>query len=232
MRRLLALLLGAALIGTVPLCAAKPGASAQATTVELSAEASRAAANDLATAVLYAERSGPDPAAVAREVNRELAAALELARGRTDIKLQTGNTSTWPVYAQDGKAHITAWRMRSELRIESTNLAATSELVGVLQSSLALAQLSMQPAPETHRKAADAATVDALRAFEQRATLIAGAFGKKHRITHLSVGDSGFQPPMPRLRAAAMAADVASTPLEGGESQVTVRVSGHIELAD
>ena len=52
MRRLLALLLGAALIGTVPLCAAKPGASAQATTVELSAEASRAAANDLATAVL------------------------------------------------------------------------------------------------------------------------------------------------------------------------------------
>ena len=75
-----------------------------------------------------------------------------------------------------------------------------SELVGELQSRLALAHIAMQPAPETRRKAIDEATVGALRAFEQRATLIAGALGKKHRIAHLAVGDSGFQPPMPRMR--------------------------------
>lgn len=232
MRHILALLLGAALIGTAPLHAAEPDAAPQATTVELSAEASQSAPNDLATAVLYAERNGPNPAAVAREVNRDIAAALEIARARADIKVQSGNTSTWPVYAQDGKGRITAWRMRSEIQLESRNLAAMSELVGELQSSLALGHIAMQPAPETRRKAVDEATVGALRAFEQRAALIAGALGKKHRIAHLAIGDSGFQPPMPRMRAAAMAAEVASAPLEGGESQISVHVSGRIELTD
>ncbi|MDX9884761.1 SIMPL domain-containing protein [Thauera sp.] len=232
MRRALALLSAAAVLAATPLHAAEPIAPAQATTVELSAAASQSAPNDLATAVLYVERNGPNPAAVAREVNRDIAAALETARTRTDVKVQSGNTATWPVYAQDGKGRITAWRMRSEIQLESRNLAAMSELVGELQSSLALAQISMQPAPETRRKAVDEATVDALRAFEQRAALIAGALGKKHRIAHLAVGDSGFQPPMPRMRAAAMSAEVASAPLEGGESEVSVHVSGRIELLD
>lgn len=231
MRRALAALSAAALLAAAPLHAAEPVA-AQATTIELSAEASRAAPNDLATAVLFAERNGPNPAAVAREVNRDIAAALEIARTRADIKVQSGNTSTWPVHAQDGKGRIEAWRMRSEIRLESRNLAAMSEVVGELQASLALAHISMQPAPETRRKVVDEATVDALRAFEQRAALIAGALGRKHRIAHLAVGDSGFQPPMPRMRAAAMVAEAAAAPLEGGESQISVQVSGRIELVD
>ncbi len=231
--RVLALLAASMLIAAAPARATEVKPQAAATTVELSAEASKAAVNDLATAVLYVERNGPNPAAVAREVNREIAAALELARGRNDVKVQSGNTSTWPVYAQDGKGRITAWRMRSEIELESRNLGAMSELVGELQSSLALAHINMQPAPETRRKAIDEATVDALQAFEQRAGLIAGALGRKHRIAHLSVGHSGFQPPMPRMRAAAaMAAEAAPAPLEGGESQVSVHVSGRIELVD
>ena len=136
MRRALALLSAAALLAVAPLHAADPAAPAQAATIELSAEASQAAANDLVTAVLYAERNGPNPAAVAREVNRDIAAALEIARARADIKVQSGNTSTWPVYAQDGKGRITAWRMRSEIQLESRNPAAMSELVGELQASL------------------------------------------------------------------------------------------------
>ncbi len=76
MRRALALLSAAALLAVAPLHAADPVAPAQAATIELSAEASQAAANDLVTAVLYAERNGPNPAAVAREVNRDIAAAL------------------------------------------------------------------------------------------------------------------------------------------------------------
>jgi predicted secreted protein len=233
MRRALALLSAAALLAAAPLHATDPVAPAQAATIELSAEASQAAANDLVTAVLYAERNGPNPAAVAREVNRDIAAALEIARARADIKVQSGNTSTWPVYAQDGKGRITAWRMRSELRLESTDTAAMSELVGKLQETLALAHLTMEPAPETRRKAVADVTVDALRAFEARAKLIADTLGRRYRIAHLAVGDHGLQPPpMPRMRAAVMAAEAAPAPLEGGESRVSVHVSGRIELLD
>lgn len=202
-------------------------------TVELSAEAGGAAANDLAVAVLYAERSGTSAAAVAREVNRDIAAALELARAQGAVKVQSGNVSTWPVYGKDGQGRITAWRMRSELRLESTDTAAMSELVGKLQQSLALAHITMEPAPETRRKAVADVTVDALRAFETRAQLIADTLGRRYRIAHLAVGDHGLQPPpMPRMRAAVMAAEAAPAPLEGGESRVSVHVSGRIELLD
>ena len=202
-------------------------------TVELSAEAGGAAANDLAVAVLYAERSGTSAAAVAREVNRDIAAALELARTQGAVKVQSGNVSTGPVYGKDGQGRIAAWRMRSELRLESTDTAAMSELVGKLQQSLALAHITMEPAPETRSKAVADVTVDALRAFEARAKLIADTLGRRYRIAHLTVGDHGLQPPpMPRMRAAVMAAEAAPAPLEGGESRVSVQVSGRIELLD
>ncbi|HMV92233.1 MAG TPA: SIMPL domain-containing protein [Thauera aminoaromatica] len=230
MRTALATLAALAALQSAPALAADTPAPP---TVELAAEASGPAANDLAVAVMYAERSGASAAAVAREVNRDIAAALELARAQGAVKVQSGNVSTWPAYGKDGQGRITAWRMRSELRLESTDTAAMSELVGKLQESLALAQLSMEPAPETRRKAVSDVTVDALRAFEARAKLIADTLGRRYRIAHLSVGEHGLQPPpMPRMRAAAMAAEAAPAPLEGGESRVSVQVGGRIELLD
>lgn len=207
---------------------------AAAQTIEFATESSQPAANDLAVAMLYAEHSDADAAALAREVNRRIATALETARGHAEVKAQSAGASTWPIYDKDGQGRITAWRMRSEIRLESRNLAAMSALIGELQTSLALAQVSMQPAPETRRKAADEATVAAIRSFEQRAALVAATFGKRYRIRHLSIGDSGVQPPpYPRLRAApAMMAEAAPAPLEGGESEVGVNVSGRIELID
>ena len=101
------------------------------------------------------------------------------------------------------------------------------------QETLALAHLTMEPAPETRRKAVADVTVDALRSFEARAKLIADTLGRRYRIAHLTVGDHGLQPPpMPRMRAAVMAAEAAPAPLEGGESRVSVHVSGRIELLD
>ena len=230
MRTAIATIAALAALQSAPALAAD---TANPPTVELAAEASGPAANDLAVAVLYAERSGTSAAAVAREVNRDIAAALELSRAQGAVKVQSGNVSTWPVYGKDGQGRIAAWRMRSELRLESTDTAAMSELVGKLQETLALAHLTMEPAPETRRKAVADVTVDALRAFEARAKLIADTLGRRYRIAHLTVGDHGLQPPpMPRMRAAVMAAEAAPAPLEGGESRVSVQVSGRIELLD
>jgi len=202
--------------------------------IEFSAEFNRPAPNDLGVATLYAESSGRNAAELAKGINQRIANALESARSTANIKAQSGGVSTWPVYAQNGQGRIESWRMRSEIRLESQDLGALSELIGKLQSDLALSQVSMQPAPETRRKVVEEATVGAIRAFEQRAALIANAMGKRYRIAHLSIGDSGFQPPMPmRMRAApAMMAEAAPAPLEGGESQVTVSINGRIELLD
>ena len=203
--------------------------------VEFSAEASQTATNDLGVATLYAESSGDNAAELALGVNQRMVKALAVAHAFASVKAQSGGVSTWPVYAKDGQGRIEAWRMRSEIRIESRDLGALSELIGKLQADLALSQVVMQPAPETRRKAVEEATVSAIRAFEQRAALIAQTLGKGYRIAHMSIGDSGFQPPMPmRMRAvtAGMLADSAPAPLEGGESQIGVSISGRIELLE
>lgn len=203
-----------------------------ATTVDLAAEASRPAVNDQVRAVVFAEAQGGNPAELARRVNQDIAAALLLIRGKNGVSVKTGHQSTYPVYGRDQK--IENWRMRSELVLESRDLAAVSELLGELQQRrLAVGQVSQMPSPETRRKVEDEATRDAIKAFQERAAVIADSLGKKWTIKQLSVSQQGATPPMPVFRAAkAMMAEAMPAPMEAGESQLTTTVSGQIELAE
>lgn len=202
-----------------------------APTVSLTAEGQQEAANDLAVASMFAEASDPQPGEVARRVNASIAAALAVAKKYPDVKVRTGSSQTFPVYGKSGRT-IEAWRMRSDLRLESRNLAALTDLVAALQKDLALAEINLQPAPETRRQAQDGATRAAIDAFQARAAMIAKTLGKNYRLRHLDVGTQGISPPprpMPRL---AMAEAAAPLPVEAGTSTVSTTVSGTIELTD
>ena len=208
-------------------------ATQAATTIELTAEASRPAANDMVRATVFAEASGSNPAELARRINQEIADALKTIKAKPGIAVKSGRQSTFPVYAQNQK--IESWRLHSELVLESRDAAAVSELLGQLQQMrLAIGSVGQLPAPETRRKVEDEATRDAIGAFRQRAAVVAEVLGKPYTIRHLNIQQSGQMPPMPIMRAsrAAMAADAAPPPLEAGESLVTTTVSGQIELAD
>lgn len=197
--------------------------------VDLSAEASRPAVNDLVHVTVSAEATGTTPGELSRQVNNLIADALKTARAYPGVKTQSGGTSTYPIYSKGGK--IEAWSMRSELSLESGDSAALSELLGKLQTSLAVSNLVLQPSPETRKKAENEAMLDAITAFKARAGVIADALGKPYRIKQLSVNTSGrFVQPMFRAAAKAMAADAAPMPMEAGESQVSATVSGQIEL--
>ncbi|WP_415034823.1 SIMPL domain-containing protein [Azonexus sp.] len=202
-------------------------------TVDLAAEAARPAVNDQVRATVYSEVQGKYPAEIARQVNREIEDALKLIRSRPEVSVKSGNQSTYPIYGD--KQKIETWRMRSELILESRDLAAVSRLLGELQQGkLALAQVVQMPSAETRRKAEDAATRDAIAAFQSRAEVIAGALGKSWKIKQLNVSQQGGHMPMPIMRASKMmlAAEAAPAPLEAGESQLTTQVSGQIELSD
>ena len=204
-----------------------------ATTVDLTAEASRPAANDMVRATVFAEASGNNPAELARRVNQDIAEGLKVIKAKPGITVKSGRQSTFPVYGQNQK--IDSWRIHSELILESRDVAAVSELLGQLQQMrLAVSGVNQLPTPETRRKVEDEATRDAIAAFRQRAAVVAEVLGKPYVICHLSVQQSGQMPPMPMLRASrAMAAEAAAPiPLEAGESLVTTTVSGQIEVAD
>jgi predicted secreted protein len=136
---------------------------------------------------------------------------------------------TYPSYGKDGR--ITGWRMRSELELETIDMAALSELMGWLQETLAVGQLSLLPAPETRKKAEDEATLEAVAAFQAKAKLIADALKKTYRIRQMNInGSQPMERPM-MMRASKMTAmDAAPAPIEAGESRVSVTISGQIEL--
>ena len=197
--------------------------------VDLSAEASRPAANDQLRATIFAEASGTTPGELSAQVNKLIGEALKTAKAYPAVKTQSGGTATYPIYAKGGK--IEAWRMRSELALESGDSAALSELLGKLQASLGVANLVLQPSAETRKKVESEAMVDAIAAFKERAKTIAGALGMSYRIKQLAVSTSGRNiAPLLRANARTMAVDAAPMPVEAGESQVSASVSGQVEL--
>ena len=169
MSRLAMLLVAAACYGSAPVLA---GAL-----VDLAAEASRPATNDMVRASVFSEASGNNPAELARRVNADIAEALKVIRAKTGVSVKSGHQATYPVYGQAQK--IDGWRMRSELVIESKDTGAVSELLGKLQQMrLAVGALSQMPSPETRRQVEDEATREAIRAFQSRAAVAADQLGK------------------------------------------------------
>lgn len=207
---------------------ARPAFATDAMSVELAAEASRAATNDLVQATVAAEASGPTPADLSRQINKAIADALKTAKGFPAVKAQSGGTSTYPVYAKNGR--IESWRMRSDIALESGDTAALSELLGKLQTSLTVSNLNMTPSPETRRRTENEAMLDAIALFKARAKLLAETLGKNYSIKELSVSTGArFEPRMMR-EAKAMSAQAMPMPIEAGETQVTVSVSGKVEI--
>ena len=208
-------------------------AAGAGTIVDLTAEASRPAANDMVRATVSAEASGSNPGELARRVNQDVAEGLKVIKARPGISIKSGHQSTFPVYSQNQK--IESWRVRSELILESRDAAGVSELLGQLQQMrLVVSDVNQLPTPETRRKVEDEATREAIGAFRQRAAVVAEVLGKPYTIRHLSIHQSGQMPPMPRA-GRAMVAEMAAAPpvpMEPGESLVTTTVSGQVEMAD
>ena len=204
-------------------------AGTAATQIEISVDGSRAAANDQANAVLFAEISAQRAADAARTVNASIGEAIKRCRENSSMVCRSGSTHTHPTYGKNGR--IDGWRVRSELLVESANIAGFSDFIGRLQESLSVSHVGLRPAAATRKHAEDAAIIETLAAFRARAALIADAMGKPYRITRLNVA-AHANVPMPVMRTMMMKAEAAPLPIEAGESAVSVTISGQIELAD
>lgn len=194
--------------------------------VSLSAQAEREVPNDLLAAVLAAEAEGADPARLAREVNQKMQRALDLAKAERAVRARSGAYQTWPV---SEKGRIVRWRVRQELRLESGDFAAATELIGKLQASLALASLALTVSPDARRQAENALTAEAIAAFEERARVVRDAMkAKGYRVKELQVG-GGAQPRPMMAQVRSMAAEAAPA-VEPGTSRILITVSGTVQL--
>ena len=197
--------------------------------IRLSGTASSEVANDTLVAVLYAQREGQEAAPLAGEVNAAVAWALEQARDVPGLKAQTLGYQTQPVYQNQ---RLSGWRVRQTLQLESREPERLAGLLGTLQERLAVQSVGYTVSPARMREAEDALIVEALAAFRARAELVRRELGAAgYRLVELGV-DGGGPGPAPRVAMAAMEMRAAAAPpaLEPGTREVTVSVSGTVEL--
>jgi predicted secreted protein len=223
----------ARLLAGAALAMASWGALAQAAAeplfnlVSLRADAQREVPNDLLGAVLAAEAEGTDTAQLAGDVNRAMQAALAAGKAYRTVTLRSGTYQTLPVY---DKARVVRWRVRQELRLQSTDIAAATELIGKLQATLVVRSMTLSVSPEVRRQSENALYAEALAAFEERARLVRDAMkAKGYRVRDLDLSGSGGAVPVPMLARAALAASPAPA-VEAGTTQISVAVSGTIQL--
>jgi len=221
----LALLLLAFLLA--PLSAAAQSPETLFNLVTLTAQADREVQNDLLGATLAVEAEGSDPVPLSQEVNRKMQAALAVAKGYSAVRSRSGNYQTFPVYDKD---RIARWRVRQELRLESADFAAATELIGKLQASLVVTAMTLQVSPDARRLAENALIPEALAAFDERARLVRDAMkAKGYRMRNLQISGGGPVYPAP-LPAMARSMSAPAPAVEAGTTRILITVSGTVQL--
>jgi predicted secreted protein len=200
--------------------------------VELQAEAQREVQNDLLNALLYVELEDASPAAVASAINKRVNDALRIAKDFKGVRVRSGNNQTYPVYSKNNT--LQSWRGRGEIRIDSGDFEAASNLIGKLQASMQLGNISFSVSPETRRVVENELIAEAIAAFKARAEIVKTALaGRSYKLQRLNLASS-YNTPQPRfaMARAASSAEVAAPNLEGGVSQVTIRANGAVEIIE
>ncbi|MCC7326170.1 MAG: SIMPL domain-containing protein [Burkholderiales bacterium] len=200
--------------------------------VTLSAAATASIPNDRMYASLRAEADHADPARAAADVNAKMAKALARAKATTGIDAKTSGYSSFQV--ADKKGEPPRWRVSQTLSLEGADFATMAALVSKLQSEdLLLSGMNFTVSPDARHRAEDTLTQQAIKAWQARAQNAARSFGSEAwrtgRVT-IQAGDGGHPQPMYRMAAAPMAAAAPPVSIEGGNTEVTVTVSGEAVL--
>ncbi len=199
--------------------------------IDFQVEAARTISNDLLSTSMSVEFQDKRPAKVTQQLNSALNAALKKAAAFENVKTSSGTQNTYPVYGSDNE--IDAWRGHGEIRIESHDFKAASELIMQLQSTMQLSDVQFGVAPATRAATESELITEAIKAFQSRAEAIQKAMGaKRHKTVHMSINTGGMQARYPvAMMRSAVATDAAPAPeFASGESRLSVQINGTIEL--
>lgn len=201
--------------------------------VNIQAEASRQVSNDEMHAVLFIEKSNKQPAELSNQMTQLMNQAMAIAKKHPKVKVETGSQTTYPVYDNDS-SKLKEWRGRAEVRLESTDFKAASQLVSELQQFFQTESINFTVSNEQRKKVENELMVEASKNFQQRAQLLSQAWNKSgyNLVTiNLNTGNSYPQPIMMRSAAKFAGAEMADAQnVAAGESTITVSANGSIQF--
>ena len=209
------------------------GASAPVNVIQLSASATREVAQDYMEINLAATRDGTDAGTVQSQLKSALETALAQAKAVASagqVEVRTGSFSLQPRY-EDRTGKISGWRGRTELLIQGRDFAQLGALAGRI-STMVVENVSFSLSREGRAAVEQQVQSEAVASFKTKAGQLAHDFGfANYSLRELAVsGEDNNRPMMAvRLSSKAMAADSA-LPVEAGKTEVTVGVSGTVQL--
>lgn len=235
--RPLPLALATALAVAMPALPARADTPLPYQRVSFSTEVAREIPNDQMNAVLSVELSDKDATRLAQQVATLMNDAMRKAAAYPAVKTTSGGQSTWPVYGPGltSSSKLETWRARAEIRLESKDFKATSELVARLQEKFQLNGVSFSVAPDTRQKIEEAMTGEAIAAFRARAEAVRTAWAARgYRLVDMNLGSAGGPTPYLPMARAMKTMELADAPpaqdMAGGDTRLVVNVSGSIEL--
>ncbi|RKG34701.1 SIMPL domain-containing protein [Acinetobacter tianfuensis] len=201
--------------------------------INIQAEAVRQVSNDEMHAVLFIEKSHKQPAELASQINQLMSQAVTTGRKYPTVKVETGSQSTYPIYDNDSRK-LKEWRGRAEIRIESTDFKAASQLVSELQQNFQTQSINFSVSDTQRKKVENELMVEASKNFQQRAQTLAQAWNKSgYNLVNLNLNTNNYGgQPAPRMAMmkAAMADAVPEQEMASGESRISVNANGSIQL--
>lgn len=202
--------------------------------INIQSDASRQVSNDQMHAVLFIERSNKQPAALSTQITQAMNQGLAIARKYPQVKVETGTQTTYPVYDNDS-SKFKEWRGRAEIRLESKDFKATSQLISELQQNFQTESINFTVSDEQRKKVENELMIEASKGFQQRAQMVSQAWNKSgYNLVSLNLNTSNYVPqPMMMRTSLAKFSNAEAAPAQdvaAGESKITVNANGSIQL--
>lgn len=232
-------LLSVAVAGCFVALPAAQAQSAQAlrNVVQLSATGQVEVDQDWLQMNLAASHDGSDAAAVQKRLQQTVDAAMRSLKPQAQgqhMQVRSGSFGVYPRHGSDGK--IKGWQGRAEVVVEGNDFARISQAAAQVKD-MTVSSMGFGLSKEGRIKVQDQAQAMAVEAFQQRASVLAKQFGfASYSLREVSINSQdGFYAPRMQPANAPMAASLKMemadpVPAEAGKEQVTVNVSGSVQL--
>lgn len=200
--------------------------------LNLDARATADVPTDTVSMTLAVEQEGADPGTISSALSQRTQRVINEAKRTPGVTAESGGFTIYP--SNDKNGRISAWRGRAEVRLESKDFAAVSKLAGEVANQMQVQNIAFSLSREARAAVESKLADEAIAGFRTKAQQNAKAFGySSYTIRTVNVGQAGTVAPMARaymakpMMAEAMSAPV---PVEGGKAQVTVTVSGSVQM--
>lgn len=202
--------------------------------LQLQASGSVEVQQDLLILTLGTTLEGKDATGVQTQLKQALDAALKQVReapGAQSMQVRTGTFSLSPRYG-DNRA-IAGWQGRAELVLQGGDFPGITAAAARV-STMSISRIAFDLSRAQREVVEQEAQKSAIAKFKQQAEQLSKEFGfASYQLREVAINSHSSGPgPMPRMAAmqAPVGASSAPVPVEAGKAEVTVNVSGSIQM--